>query len=204
MQEGKLRRSNAERSDTMRASLVAAARSLFVEKGYADTGTPEIVEAAGVTRGALYHHFTDKKALFEAVVRSESATVGSEVQNAAPASAAPAQALALGGAPFLEAMSHPCRARLLLLDGPAVLGREAMDAIDEEYVVGALRVGLQLAMDSAGVSNISLDAATALFSAAFDRAALAIAAGGDPKAYLNAIGAMLAGVLASGASPGDG
>ena len=188
----------------MRASLVAAARSLFVEKGYADTGTPEIVEAAGVTRGALYHHFTDKKALFEAVVRSESATVGSEVQNAAPASAAPAQALTLGGAAFLEAMSQPGRARLLLLDGPAVLGREAMDAIDEEYVVGALRLGLQLAMDSAGVSNISLDAATALFSAAFDRAALAIAAGGDPKAYLTAIGAMLAGVLASGASPGDG
>ena len=204
MQQEKSRRSNAERSDAMRASLIAAARFLFVEKGYSETGTPEIVEAAGVTRGALYHHFTDKKALFEAVVRSESATVGSEVQNAAPASAAPAQALTLGGAAFLEAMSQPGRARLLLLDGPAVLGREAMDAIDEEYVVGALRVGLQLAMDSAGVSNISLDAATAMFSAAFDRAALAIAAGGDPKAYLTAIGAMLGGVLASSASPSGG
>ena len=104
MQEGKLRRSNAERSDTMRASLVAAARSLFVEKGYADTGTPEIVEAAGVTRGALYHHFADKKALFEAVVRSESATVGSEVQNAAPTSAAPAQAV-----PAPRALVRPAR-----------------------------------------------------------------------------------------------
>lgn len=204
MQQERSRRSNAERSDAMRASLIAAARPLFVDKGYADTGTPEIVEAAGVTRGALYHHFADKKALFEAVVRAESAAVGAEVEKAAPASAAPAQALALGGAAFLEAMSQPGRARLLLLDGPAVLGRQAMDAIDEEYVVGTLRLGLQMAMESAGVKGIALDAATAMFSAAFDRAALAIAAGGDREAYLAAIGAMLAGVLASGAPAGGG
>lgn len=196
MQQDSSRRSNAERTQAMRGALIEAGRSLLVEKGYADTATPEIVAAAGVTRGALYHHFADKKALFEAVVRAESAAVAAEVAGAAPPAASPAEALALGGAAFLAAMAVPGRTRLLLLDGPAVLGREAMDTIDDEHVVSTLRIGLQAAMDEAGVRHLSLDAVTATFSAAFDRAALAVAAGADPQAYLDTIGAMLAGVLA--------
>ena len=76
------RRSNAERSADMRARLVETARRLFVAVGYAATSTPAIVEAAGVTRGALYHHFPDKQAIFRAVVEAESAAVAAAIEAA--------------------------------------------------------------------------------------------------------------------------
>ena len=64
--------------------MIAAARKLFTEKSYAETATPEIVAAAGVTRGALYHHFEDKQALFRAVVEREAETVAAEIERAPP------------------------------------------------------------------------------------------------------------------------
>src|SRR5690606_7655672 len=134
MQEEKSpRRSNRERTEATRAALLDAARKLFVEKSYAETGTPEIVAAAGVTRGALYHHFADKQALLRAVVEAESQAVADEVEKAAPVSLAPLDALRLGGTAFLAAMTTPGRTRLLLLDGPAVLGRTAMDDIESRH-----------------------------------------------------------------------
>ena len=72
-----VRRSQVERADTTRAALIAAARGLFLGRGYANTGTPEIVAAAGLTRGALYHHFADKTALFAEVFE----TVEAELAN---------------------------------------------------------------------------------------------------------------------------
>lgn len=190
------RRSNRERTETTRAELIAAARRLFIEKGYAETATPDIVAAAGLTRGALYHHFADKQALFRAVVENEAQVVAQEIDRASPSTLAPREALVQGGEAFLAAMAQPGRTRLLLLDGPAVLGRIAMDEIDGRHAARTLREGLAFAAEADAVPrSIPVDAVAHLLSSAFDRAALAIAAGADPTDYKAALAAMIDGIL---------
>lgn len=188
-----IRRSNEDRTAATRAQLVSAARSLFAERPYADTGTPEIVAAAGLTRGALYHHFADKQALFRAVVEAEAAAVAADIDRASWPAGDPMQAIALGSTAYFEAMAKPGRTRLLLLDGPAVLGRTAMDAIDAVHGSGGtLRAGLAAAL---GMPDLSVAPLADLLSAAFDRAVLAIEAGGDAGTYHAAIDALLGGLL---------
>ena len=190
----KLRRPNRERTETTRAALISAARRLFIEKGYADTATPDIVAAAGVTRGALYHHFADKQALFHAVVEQEAAIVAAEIERAAPDASSAVAALLAGGDAYLDAMREPGRTRLLLLDGPAVLGRDRMDAIDNHHGNRTLREGLLAAMQSREIRKLPVDALTALVAAAFDRAALAIEGDADRSAIRTAMHALILGL----------
>jgi len=185
------RRTNADRSAAMRDRLLTAARTLFADQGYAETSTPEIVRAADVTRGALYHHFPDKAALFAAVVTAEAAAVAAEIEARAGAAATPVAALLAGAEAYFDAMAAPGRARLLLLDGPAVLGPEAMTDIDGKSGGGSLKAGLA----AAGIAGVDPDALGEILSAGFDRAALHIAAGADPAPYLSAFEKLLTGVV---------
>ena len=189
-----MRRSNSERTETMRAALIAAARSLFIEKGYAETTTPDIVEAAGATRGALYHHFQDKKALFAAVVADEARKVSEEIETASAASATARQAILDGTRAYFDSLAVPGRTRLLLLEGPAVLGSTAMRQVDERYSEASLRQGLKELLAASGKAPDLLDAFTGLLAAAFDRAALAIEAGGNREDYERAIAALIDGI----------
>lgn len=178
MQGPKARRSNRERSETTRQALVVAARRLFVENGYAATSTPRIAAAAGMTRGALYHHFADKQDLFRAVVEAESRAVAGEIEAAAPPALDARQALVVGSEAFLEAMRVPGRTRLLLIDGPAVLGAAEIARIDTAHAARTLDEGLRAALgDRPGGAPVS--ALADLLSATFDRAALAIEGGAD-------------------------
>lgn len=196
MQSKPVRRSNRERTEATRAELIAAARRLFIERGYADTATPDIAAAAGLTRGALYHHFADKKALFQAVVEDEARTVADAVDRASPEISEPREALLQGGEAFLAAMAEPGRTRLLLLDGPAILGRAAMDEIDARHATRTLKEGLANAIDAGFISGaLSPDALTHLLSSAFDRAALAIETGAEPADYKAALAALIDGIL---------
>lgn len=170
-------RSNRERTETTRLALLDAARALFVGKGYGDTSTPEIAVAAGITRGALYHHFVDKRDLFRQVLQRESQAVAADIEAAAPEQLSPREALLEGSKAYLNAMTAPGRTRLLLIDGPAVLGMEEIMALDDTTSAASLRQGLERA--GVGKDEASLDALTPLLSAAFDRAALAIDAGAD-------------------------
>jgi AcrR family transcriptional regulator len=195
MQEQTPRRSNRDRTEATRADLIAAARKLFTEKSYAETGTPEIVAAAGVTRGALYHHFTDKQALFAAVVEQEANAVAEEVERAAPVALGAREALLAGTVAYLRAMQVPGRTRLLLLDGPAVLGRPGMDAIDDRHGNRTLREGLAATMRAGAMRKLPLNALTSLLAATFDRAALAIDAGAPFADQVAVISALIDGMM---------
>lgn len=187
----RIRRSNRERSGETREKLIEAARRLFVEKSYAETSTPEIVAAAGLTRGALYHHFADKQALFRAVVEREAEQVAEEIEAQAGTVAPPAEALILGGDAFLAAMAVPGRTRLLLLDGPAVLGRATMDEIDGRHGNRTLREGLEAAMQAGAVRDLPLEPLTVLLAAAYDRAALAIEEGANAESFRTVLAALI-------------
>ncbi len=193
MQQENQPRTNKARTEATRSALVSAARKLFSEKGFAETSTPEIVSAAGVTRGALYHHFEDKVALFRAVVMEEYSAVADEITASArqkPGSAI--DALRQGSRGFLKAMGDKGRVRIMLLDGPAVLGQMELDTIDRETSADALRLGLAEAMEAEQIKRLPIDALTVQLSALFDRAALAVSAGDDPEDHLKVLDAMFA------------
>nr|WP_295885765.1 TetR/AcrR family transcriptional regulator [uncultured Devosia sp.] len=169
------RKTQEERRSQTRRALVTAARRLFAEKGYAGTGTPEIAVAAGVTRGALYHHFADKEALFAAVVEEEHLLMAMAINAAGESDEepGPVKALVSGGDAFLDAMQDPGRRQILLVDAPAVLGRAAVDAIDARHGLQTLVAGLGEAMEAGAIRKLPVETLARLFGAMFDRAALA-------------------------------
>ena len=172
-------RTNRERTETTRLALIDAARALFVSKGYGETSTPEIAVAAGITRGALYHHFVDKRDLFRQVLVREAEAVAADIEAATPRQLTPREALLEGSTAYLKTMTAPGRTRLLLIEGPAVLGLAEIMAIDEATSAKSLRQGLENA--KVGRDEVPLDALARLLSAAFDRAALEIDAGANAQ-----------------------
>jgi AcrR family transcriptional regulator len=180
----------AERAETTRAALVASARRLFVERGYFDTGTEDIVRDASVTRGALYHHFADKKALFEAVF------VAVEDDLVAAAGETPPAADALGRLRsgllgFLDASLTPEVQRVLLIDGPAVLGWQRWRELEAHYGLGAIRHLLTAAIAEGTLTQRPVDPLAHVLLAAIDEAALYIANADDqPAARDDAVATM--------------
>lgn len=195
MQEAKTRRSNRARAEATRGALIAAARALFVAKGYAETATPEIVKAAKVTRGALYHHFADKADLFRAVVQQEAEAVARQIEADSADPEGPLEALMDGADAYFAAMAEPGRVQLLLRDGPAVLGFEAMTELDRITGGAELQEGLSYALAEAGLSERDLSTLTDLLSAAFDRAAMAVANGRPVADYSAAFRLIFTGML---------
>jgi AcrR family transcriptional regulator len=139
----------AAQAEATRAALVAAARRLFVEKGYHHTGTEEVVaEAAVGTRGALYHHFADKQALFEAVfITVEEDLVMDAAKNLADPADGALNQLRQGLIGFLDASLTPQVQRILLTDGPAVLGWSRWRELESVYGLGAIRAMLERAVE---------------------------------------------------------
>ncbi|MEO1495279.1 MAG: TetR family transcriptional regulator [Pseudomonadota bacterium] len=189
---------NRDRSAAMRAKLIDAGRALFAEKGFADTSTPDIARAAGVTRGAMYHHFADKTDLMRAVVEQEAEVVARDIHRSGQATDDAHGALMAGAKAYFTAMQVPGRVRLLLLEGPSALGVAEMQRIDRETGGQTLVDGLADAMPEHNTTALPLEELANVLSAAFDRAAMAIADGADAAGYEDAI-AMLLSWLTGGA-----
>jgi AcrR family transcriptional regulator len=187
------RTKHADRSEATRAALVAAARPLFAARGFAGVGTEEIVRAAGVTRGALYHQFADKQELFAAVLEQLEAELAERVAQAAVASGAtdPLTALRAGSEAWLEACTEPEVQRIALLDAPAVLGSERAREIGLRYGLGQVEAALQAAIEAGQLAPQPVRALAHVLIGAVDEAALYIATAEDHETARVEVGAVL-------------
>ncbi|MGQ0767381.1 MAG: TetR/AcrR family transcriptional regulator [Gemmatimonadota bacterium] len=172
-----MRRTNPERSAETRGLIVAAAREMFVANGYAATGTPQIAAAAGVTRGALYHHFADKADLLLEVARMMALEVAEAIERAGSRRRTPFDALRDGAHAYFSAMADGGRAQLLLVEAPAVLGANKLKELSEAAGYTQLLEGLAVALRRRRIPRKRLEAMAEVLSAAFDRAALMIVTG---------------------------
>ena len=173
---------HVERSRATRERLLTHARTLFGERGYAAVGTEEIVRAAGVTRGALYHQFRDKEALFEAVVEAvEADTTATAASEAAGASDALGE-LRAGARAFLAVCADPEVERILLLDAPAVLGWDRWREIGLRHGLGLVAAVLEAGMDAGTIARQPVTALAHLLLGAIDEGAMLVARSPDREA----------------------
>lgn len=182
------RRTQAERSATTRAALLASARALFTERGFAGAGREEIVRRAGVTRGALYHHFATKTDLFRAVFEEVEQEVTEQVARAAASTPEPLDALRRGCREFLDAALDPAVQRIVLVEAPAVLGWSAWRELETRYGLGLTTMGLQAAMDAGAIARQPLEPLAHMLLASLNEAALLVAGAEDPNATRAEVG----------------
>jgi AcrR family transcriptional regulator len=176
------RGSKAAQSEATRAKLVKVARRLFAKRGFAAVGTEEIVKKAGVTRGALYHQFSDKKDLFRAVFEQVESEVAHGVAAKALAASDPLDALHTGARLWLDACLDPEVRRIVLLDAPAVLGWDEWREIGARYGLGLLAAAVQGAMEAGAIERQPPMPLAHVMMGALDAAALYVAEADDPEA----------------------
>ena len=168
------RRTQAERTAATRAALIKTARKLFADKGFADVSTQAIVAAAGVTRGALYHQFDDKAALFAAVYeeveRDLVADIAEQIMTAQPLD--PLEAMRVGARLFLDRCAAPDVQQIVLIDAPAVLGWDRWRAVGVKYGLGVIEGMLAHAIAEGAIPDQPVRATAHVLLGALDEAAL--------------------------------
>lgn len=196
------RRSQRERSDATRNALIGAARSLFTERGYDAVSTEEIVRVAGVTRGALYHHFGGKAQLLEAVyerLEAESTervariVLGSELES-------PLAAMRAGIAAFLDECAEPELRQIALHDAPAVLGWDRWREIGAANGLGLIEASLAAAIEAGELRALPVSPMAHVLLGALDEAAMLVARSDDPASRAE-VTAVLVALLESLATP---
>jgi len=171
-----------EQAAATRAELLRVARELFAARGYADVGTEEIVRAAHVTRGALYHHFADKRDLFRAVHNQLADELLQQIVAQTAGSADALEALTRGVRAFLDICEDPAVIRISHLDAPAVLGWAEWREVDAAHWLGVLTMALQEAMDAGLLARRDVQPLAHMLMGAMVEASMMIANAADPAA----------------------
>ncbi len=175
------RRTQADRSAATRDALVLAARRLFAAQGFADVPADAIVAEAGVTRGAMYHQFTDKTALFDAVLEAVEADVAARLAEevAAAGTEDPVVAMRHAMRTWLDICVEPEIHRIALIDGPSVLGWARWREVCQKHVFGLVQSVLEQGMELRRIRQQPARALAHVLMGASDEAALYIAEAAD-------------------------
>jgi AcrR family transcriptional regulator len=176
------RRRQQERSRATRAALIEAAHRLFTERGYAAVSADEIVSAAGVTRGALYHHFEDKRDLFRATFEEFERSLTEDIALALQAAGDPATGIAIGIAKFLDMCERPDVIRLGLTEAPAVLGWAEWRSIQARHGLGLIQSTIEATARTGAPLPAPPDMLAHLILSVMIEAALYIAHASDRRA----------------------
>jgi AcrR family transcriptional regulator len=183
----------AERSETTRAALLTAGRALFADRGYAEVPAAEVVARAQVTRGALYHHFRDKRDLFRAVFEQIEEEMVAAIARRVAGASDPWSALVTGTDAFLEACLDPVIARIALEEAPSVLGWSAWREIDARYALGLVTAALTAGMDAGVLARRPVEPLAHVLLGALGEAGLLVASASDPAAARDEVrGSLLA------------
>jgi AcrR family transcriptional regulator len=181
---------NVERGTETRREILSAATRLFAERGFAEVSIEAVLAACGISRGALYHHFASKEALFEAAFEALEVDVTSKVLARAGAATEPAQAVWAGCEAFLDLTQDPAVRQIMLIDAPSVLGWDKWREIDARHAFGLLKAALEPAAAPAGLKADVVDAFAHMLLASLSEIALMIAEADD------AVGALAKGKAA--------
>ena len=184
----------AQKAEATRQALVSAARELFAAHGYHDVSIRDVATQAGVTRGALAHHFPDKEALFLAVFDEVERELLS--QGAGRSGGDPWTLFRAGVQAYLAAVTRRDVQRITLIDGPAVLGWRRWRELEEGYSLGALTAVLQVAMDTGTIRRRPVEPLAHLVLGSVMEAALLVANSDDPVHRRTEVGLALDDLLA--------
>ena len=189
------RRSNQERSRTTQDKLVAAARRLFEQHGYANTAIDDIARAAGVTRGAIYHHFGGKQPLFRAVIEDIQDQLADHVDRNAEKYEDPWDAFVAGWISFLEQSPTADVGRVLMLEGPVVLGYRDWQSIDDEHFHDTVTRAVGHLMDRGTIATQPIEPLVRVLLAISNALGTLIAAADDPESTRAAVAPVWAQLL---------
>ncbi len=179
----------AERTEATRGRLIATARRLFAEKGFAATSTEEILGEAEVSRGALYHHFSTKTDLFQAAFEAVEDELTAKILEVATAGGQtdPMRILEVGFDTFLDQCLNPEVQRIVMLDGPTVLGWDAWHELDERYAFGTIKAVLTVAAEMGRIDSAAVEPLSHLLLGAIMQAGMVVARADDAAAAKQAM-----------------
>ncbi len=189
-------------AEATRTALVDAGRALFGSVGFHDAGIPELAERAGVTRGALYHHFASKDGLFEAVFRDVALDVKVQAQALVADLKGDTWAQLVGGlSNYLRILAASVEVqRILMIDGPAVLGWDRWRQAQTDSILGDTLTTLEMLAEQHVIDHPDLGGLALLIHASLNEAALAIAHDNDHQGASSRMTAALV-VLLRGMRP---